>query len=54
MNKMFKTNSEKLNPTIFFKFISKEDQYINVDCIYIILGKATILILSYGVFYSAV
>ena len=28
--------------------------YINVDCNSIILGKTTILNLSYGVFYSAV
>ena len=54
MNKMFETNSEKLNPTIFFKFQDMISTLMHVYCNSIILGKTTILILSYGVFYSAV
>ena len=53
MNKMFEKNSEKTNQTIFFKFQEKVSA-LNVDCNYIILGKTTILTLSYRGFYSVV
>ena len=54
VNMCLKQNSEQLNPTIFFKFQENISALMYIDCNSIILGKTTILILSYRVFYSAV